>query len=80
MVKRLFVDLESTGDGTNLYHDFVELNARYYENEKLVSTYNASYGYNSSNVYHLDINKEKAIQNSKGGHSTTDEDIETFIL
>lgn len=80
MVKRLFVDLESTGDGSNMYHDFVELNAKYYENERLISTYTAHYGYNPSNVYHLEINKEKAIQNSKAGHGTTDEDIDTFVM
>lgn len=77
MVRRLFVDLESTGDGTNLYHDIVELSCRYYENEKLISQYNAKYGYHPAYVYQGDVNKKKAEFNSKNGCTTSDDDFTT---
>ena len=80
MVRRLFVDLESTGDGSNLYHDIVELSCRYYENEKLISTYNASYGYHPAYVYNANTNKGKAELNSKNGCGTSDEDFATWEL
>ena len=80
MVRRLFVDIESTGDGTNLFHDIVEISCRYYENEKLVGTYSANYGYNPGSVYNFGINKEKAEANTKKGCITSDEDFATFEL
>lgn len=78
MVRRLFVDLESTGNGSNLFHDIVELNCRYYENEKLISTYTGTYGHDPGYVYAFGINKDKALENSKKGCITSDEDFATF--
>lgn len=77
MVRRLFVDVESTGDGSNLYHDIVELNCKYYENEKLISTYSANYGYHPGYVYQANTNKGKAELNSSRGCITSDEDFPT---
>ena len=78
MVRRLFVDLESTGNGSNMFHDIVELNCKFYENEKLISTYTGSYGYNPSYVYSFGINEDKAKENTKKGCGTSDEDFATF--
>lgn len=79
MVRRLFVDVESTGDGTKLWHSLVELHMRYYEDEELISEYSGFYGHNPKTLYTKGINYQKALNNTKAGHPTLEESLPDLI-
>lgn len=79
MTKRIFVDLESTGDGSSLYNSFVELSARYYEDEELKSSFHRYYGHSKKTVYTGGTNYKKAVENSQKGFTSADESIDEFV-
>lgn len=78
MTRRLLVDLETTGDGSNLFHDILQISARYYENEKLVAEFNADYAHNNSSVFSMGINQRKAHDNKTAGCKSSKEGIIDF--
>jgi len=78
MTRRLFIDVESTGDGTNIHHGIVELSAKYYEDEQLISAFNQQYGHDPSIVYKAGINYKKAIANSQAGFKSCNQNIREF--
>lgn len=79
MTRRLFVDVESTGNGSLLWHSFVELNAKYYEDEVLVDEYHSYYGHNPKTIYTGGINYKKALAYTELGHTDPESGAEAFI-
>lgn len=79
MVRHMFIDVESTGDGSNLYHGIVEISARYYENWGYKDQYNAKFGHDSKNSYQGGVNFKKAQEYSQSGKVGCDEGIKDFI-
>lgn len=79
MLKRIFIDVETTGDGTNLYHDIVEIYCELWVNSKKVSVFEAEYAHSASTVFQMGINKKKAFANKKKKCKTSEEGITDFI-
>lgn len=78
MVRRLFIDLETTGNGTDDGHDIIEVCARYYENEKMKSEFNAHYSGSPTTVYQAGINFDKAAKYKAEGYENSDAGFAAF--
>jgi hypothetical protein len=79
MERRLFVDVETTGDGSSISHDIIEIHCRYYENEKLVSSFDAQYSFANTTVFQMNINWDKAHKNKEEGKVCADDGLPLFL-
>ena len=78
MAKRLFIDLETTGDGSSKYHDIIEINAIVTDNGNTTAEFNALYGLSSRSVFSGGRNYHKAVKHKHDGRKTSFEGIEEF--
>ena len=79
MLKRVFVDIESTGDGTSLQHDIVEIYCEMWFNHKLVDTFDDKYCHTNSTIFSGGINRKKAEENKANGCDNSEVGLQRFI-
>lgn len=79
MARRLFIDLETTGDGSSKYHDIIEINAVLTNKGNTVSEFNAAYGFDSKTVFSGGRNYHKAKKHKEEGKEVSSIGINSFI-
>lgn len=79
MIRRLFVDVEATGDGYDPNHTILQICARYYENERFVEEYYKSYSPRENTVYAHEAIMNKAERHKEMGYISAEEDIPNFV-
>lgn len=79
VIRRLFVDVEATGDGFDPNHTILQICARYFENEKFVSEYYKDYSDREDTVYAYEAIRRRAEKNREAGHISAEEDLPNFM-
>lgn len=79
MLKRIFIDVETTGDGSSIQHDIVEIYCEVWYNHKLTDTFDAKYCHTNSTVFSAGINRKKAALHKEQGCKSSKEGLQDFI-
>ncbi len=79
MAYRLFIDLETTGDGSNRYHDIIDISATLTKDGNLLGEFNAQYSYTSQTSFQGGRNFNKAKQYKELGRVDSSTGIDKFI-
>jgi DNA polymerase III epsilon subunit-like protein len=75
----LIIDTETTGDGTSLYHDILEISAAYYHNGVRKEEFNMKYSHTNATQFQGGINYNKAVEHKKLKKKSADEGLSEFI-
>lgn len=80
MAYRLFIDLETTGDGSNKYHDIIDISATLTHHGNSLGVFNAQYSYDNKSSFQGGRNYNKAKHHKELGRVTSSEGIDKFIV
>lgn len=78
MAYQLILDLETTGNGTNKYHDIVEINAILERDGHILGEFNREFSFTSSTSFQGGINYQKAKENKESGKPNSQEGFIEF--
>lgn len=79
MALRLFIDLETTGDGTYKYHDILDVSAVLTNKGNQIAEFNAQYSFDNRTSFSGGMNYNKAKRHKELGKPTSNEGIEKFV-
>ena len=79
MLPRLYIDLETTGDGTSRFHDIIEIYAEVWIKGLFVSSFYQKYSHSNSTVFMGGMNYKKAKMYKEEGRGSSTEGIAKFV-